>query len=185
MINLYICKMKKINAEFLLQLIFGIIAIALMLGGAIMFVASFFTSLPIFNAIYFMALGAILYTGVRIYFMLLEVASSINNSSTQVNKSKAPFDLLKSEVININEDTTPEQLEEIKKKFPAIADQLDKIIDTFIDETKKNNGYFSESVKNINNMTIKQLQEELNLAVENNEFEKAAEIRDILKKRIS
>jgi len=168
--------MKKLNAEFFLQLILGIASIALMIGGTIMFVTSLFTPLSTFNAIMLMAAGAILYTGVRIYFMFLETTSSIKDYvkgiSSQIGTNNLTPELLKSEVININEDTTPEQLDEIKKKFPMIADQLNTIINSF-----------GDNAKNVQNMSVQQLQKELQEAVDNNEFEKAAEIRDILKKK--
>ena len=171
--------MKKLNAEFFLQLTFGVASISLMIGGIVMIVASFFYPLSTINSVIITASGAILYTGVRIYFMLLEINDYVKDIPPQTGNNKFTPDLLKpDEVIRINEDITPEQLEEIKKNFPMIADQLDYIVDGFNDFHKK-------SVKSIHKMSIQQLKEELQKAVDNNEFEKAAEIRDVLKKKNS
>jgi protein-arginine kinase activator protein McsA len=81
-------------------------------------------------------------------------------------------------VISINDETTPEQIDEIKKNHPQIAEQLDKILNGFMDVIDSNSLHTNDIYK----MSVQQLQKELQIAVDNNEFEKAAEIRDLLKK---
>lgn len=164
--------MKKNTPELFLQLFFGVVAIALMTGGAIMFVASFFSQISALTSILITCMGAILFNSVRLYLVFTSSLDKLNNKNP--NKNITPP--IKTEIISINENTTPEQMNELKEKFPFIIDELEKILD---------NTNANPTKKSIETMTIKQLQDELHNAVENNEFEKAAEIRDEIKKRKS
>lgn len=180
--------MKK--TEFLLTILFGVFSICLIVVGAISFVASLFNpALPTFQSIELIFFGVITYTVVRLIFTVDKLfensLSSADKLIKKYEKGNSPSntdtnpDLIKTSVISINDETTPEQIEEIKKKHPQIAEQLDKLLNGFMDTIGSN----SPHAKDIYKMSIQQLQRELEKAVENNEFERAAEIRDLLKKR--
>lgn len=183
--------MKK--TEFLLINLFGVFSVCLIVVGAISFVASLFVpTISTMDSVWLMAFGALTFLMVRLYFTVDKLFENALAPADKIIKEAEKFikkqeegnsplnpDLIKTSVISINEETTPEQIEEIKKKHPQIAEQLDKLLSGFMDITGSN----SPHAKDIYKMSVQQLQKELEKAVENNEFEKAAEIRDLLKKR--
>jgi cysteinyl-tRNA synthetase len=178
--------MEKNKTEFLLNILFGVFSICLIVVGAISFVASLLEpSLPTFQSIELILFGVIIYTIVKLIFTVdklfensLASTDKFIKENEQGNSPQNP-DLIKTSVISISDETTPEQIEEIKKKHPQIAEQLDKLLNGFKDTIGSN----SPHAKDIYKMSIQQLQRELEKAVENNEFERAAEIRDLLKKK--
>ena len=176
--------MKK--TEFLLINLFGVFSVCLIVVGIISFVASLFVpSIPTFQSIELIFFGVITHLMIRLYFTVDKLfENSLAPTEKFIKKQEernSPLnpELIKTSVISINEETTPEQIEEIKKKHPQIAEQLDKLLNGFMDITGSN----SPHAKDIYKMSVQQLQKELEKAVENNEFERAAEIRDLLKKR--
>lgn len=181
--------MKKFDTEFLMHLLAGVASIALMLIGLIMLVASFFTPLSTFNAVMLLAMGIIMSVVVKLYFMFREVLQKVSDllskySSLFSQDMKSP---ISSEVITINENTTPEEIEELKKKHPMVSAELDKILQRMgINEGMS--GFMSSmglsnEKKDIANMSIPELEKALEKAVNENEFETAAEIRDEIKRR--
>lgn len=179
--------MKKITFELISQILFGIAGVALMLGGAIMFIGSFFTNFSLSTSIIFMVLGAILFTGVKLYFMFLEVLTAANKQVDEINKGISPQNHNSRTYpgvtnITIDENTTMEDIEEIKKKFPPLSNIIDNVIKNT--GTIDNDAFYKETLpKHIELLSLKQLEKALEEAVENSEFEKAAEIRDEINKR--
>lgn len=180
--------MEKNKTEFLLNILFGVFSICLIVVGAISFVASLLVpTLPTFHSIELILFGVIIYTTVKLIFTVdklfensLSYADKLSKKYEKGNSpSNTDTDLIKTSVISISDETTPEQIEEIKKKHPQIAEQLDKLLNGFMDTIGSNSPHAKDTYK----MSIQQLQRELEKAVENNEFERAAEIRDLLKKR--
>jgi len=178
--------MEKNKTEFLLNILFGVFSICLIVVGAISFVASLLVpTLPTFHSIELILFGVIIYTIVKLIFTVdklfensLASTDKFIEEHEQGNSPQNP-DLIKTSVISISDETTPEQIEKIKKEHPQIAEQLDKLLNGFMDTIGSNSPHAIDIYK----MSIQQLQRELEKAVENNEFERAAEIRDLLKKR--
>jgi hypothetical protein len=198
--------MKKISGDVIAHLLFGVAAIGLLIGGAIMLIASFFTALPIFNAFIVLTLGAILYVGVRLYFVFGDVLESITklieiSSSPQINKngriyknglltkqmgfgdlpthdlSKIPHPApgLIDEIL-IDENTTPEEIENIKKKYPGFSHAIDEILE-------KVGGISRTSTLPLSSLSSFKLEKLLQEAIDKNDFERAAEIRDEINRR--
>ena len=178
--------MEKNKTEFLLNIFFGVFSICLIVVGAISFTASLLEpSLPTFQSIELILFGVIIYTIVKLIFTVdklfensLASTDKFIKENEQGNSPQNP-DLIKTSVISISDETTPEQIEKIKKEHPQIAEHLDKLFGGFMDAMNSN----SPHAKDIYKMSTQQLQNELQIAIDNNEFEKAAEIRDLLKKR--
>ena len=129
-----------------------------------------------------MGIGALLFVAIRIYFMFTEVLESVTEVLNKINNASSPQ---KQEQFSpntffnkivINEDTSPQEIEEIKKKFPMFADQIDKIINLGKESDLSN-------ISNIKYLTLSELEKALQRAIDNNEFEKAAKIRDEIKSR--
>jgi hypothetical protein len=172
--------MKKVNSEFIAQLLFGIAGVALMIIGAILLVAHFFIpSIVLFEAAVYLALGAILYLGVRLYFMFLEAISTATNvlDKMNANRNGRIYPEMNAGMVNtitITDQTTPEEIEELKRKFPMFAESFDNIL--------KSNPVYNKEV-DTKELSITQLETALQIAIDNNEFEKAAEIRDEISRR--
>jgi predicted transcriptional regulator len=174
--------MKKINFEILLQFSLIIIGAAMMLIG-LEFVILKFLGHPhsLFKSISFFALGGILVTASRLYFMFLETLSLATKSiemhkqnlQSQEMKVSGPF----VEEIIITDETSEEEIEALRKKFPMLNDSIDTILKQIGREV------ISKLPKDINLFTVQQLEEELKKAIANDNFEKAAEIRNELNKR--
>jgi hypothetical protein len=81
----------------------------------------------------------------------------------------APFSNLNTMKVEIDENTPKEKIEELKNKFPFMKDILESI-------TKN-------MTKDLADMSLNQLKEELQAAINNDNFEKAAVIRDLISKK--
>lgn len=185
--------MKKISLDLVIQIIIGIAGIGLALAGAIVLVASFFTPLPIFKAIALMALGVMLFNSSRLYFIFLEnlnFTTELIKKITQANSPSNPDCFYPPDKktrrnhpefieIKISDETTPEEIEEMKRKWPHMAEHIDMIMGM----SKQIHPGGDKFPKRISLLSNTQLEQELKNAVENNEFELAAEIRDEIKKR--
>ena len=199
--------MKKISKEFICQMFFGITGIALMVIGALMLIASLFGGdISLFNSIVLMALGAILFEGVTLYFIFynfLESALKIIEERFKENKGTSPHihktnnDIFSNlgkmyndenpniRRITIDDNTTTEDLEKYKKEFPPLANYIDDILNLQKDSIKFSNikNYYSSNTLEDIELSNEELEDKLKLAIEENEFEKAAQIRDELLKR--
>lgn len=182
--------MKKIPVEFIIMLLCGILGGASAATGTIILIASIFTSLPTAIGFILLVMGIILMCVVRIYYMLLIV---INKFSDTINILTKSVDKMASEGISpqmfsdlnpniiaheikIDDTTSPEEIENIKKKFPMLADGLDNILN-------KINPNFSTLPKAIELLSLTQLEKELKKAVGEDNFERATEIRNEINKR--
>jgi len=178
--------MKNFHFEFIAHLLLGIVSIAFILVGVIIFVASFFVPLPIFNAAVLIGIGCTMFISVRLYFILRDVLDSVNEFLKQLQSQNSPQNQaqknMPNKIISINENTTPEEIEELKKEYPMIANELDKILSSIGEEIFVSNGLFKKT-KDIKEMTIVELKKALTIAVNNNEFEEAAQIRDEINSR--
>ncbi len=195
------------NISFICQILFGIAGIALMVIGALMFIASFFGDISLLNSIVLMALGAILFEGVTLYSVFsdfLESALKMLEERFKENKDTSPhmhraYNPLSNlgkmyggapnvrEII-IDNNTTPEELEKYRKEFPTLSSYIDYISSLQREagnpnfKTYYSNNTFNNKLEDID-FSDEELEDKLKLAIEENEFEKAAQIRDELKKR--
>jgi hypothetical protein len=174
--------MKKFNLEFLSQVSLSIFGIALFIVGAIITITSFFTPLAIPPAllagILAVALGTIAYGISKLYFIILQLIKTLTDLLTSFNsKQTSPFNNLptNTEIISINENTSPEDIEKIKNKIPGAGAALENIFKIIHGE--------QSSKKELSEMSREELQKEMEEAVNLNNFEKAATIRDILKNK--
>lgn len=174
--------MKKFNLEFLSQVSLSIFGIALFIVGAIITIASFFAPLTIPPALLIgilaVALGVIAYGISKLYFVILQLIKTLTDLLASFNsKQTSPFGNLptNTEIISINENTSPEDLEKIKNKIPGAGAALESILKIMHGE--------QSSKKELSEMTKEELQKEMEEAVNSNDFEKAATIRDLLKNK--
>ena len=165
--------MKKINFGFISQLLLGLGAVALMIIGAIMFVGHFYQAdVSLFQATIFMALGAILFSSVKVYFMFLETLNIAADGIDKISKAtetrnesigRIPQDYfsmaqnLPFKAIAID-DMTPEEIEKLKKDFPDIEFHLE----AFSNMEKRMNKKTKEI--SLNDMNILTLKDELKKA---------------------
>lgn len=174
--------MKKFNLEFLSQVSLSIFGIVLFIVGAIITIASFFTPLAIPPAllagILAVALGTIAYGISKLYFTILQLIKTLTDLLTSFNsRQTSPLSNLpaNTEIISINENTSPEDIEKIKNKIPGAGAALESFFKIIHGE--------QSNKKNLSEMTKEELQKEMNEAVSLNNFEKAAIIRDLLKNK--
>ncbi len=165
-------------------------AIAFMLIGIIMLVASFFTPVSITNASILIALGLILSVAMATIFKLdatinalveyLEALKSIKFPySSADNSNLSPAEGIQK--IIITPETTQEEIDEITKRFPGLKDTLENLMGN--EDIEAMSGELSTADYNLNSYSIEELQTELQIAVNKNEFERAAEIRDEINSR--
>lgn len=175
--------MKKFNLEFLSQVSLSIFGIALFIIGTIITITSFFAPLTIPHAllagILAVALGVIAYGVSKLYFVILQLIKTLTDLLASFNSKQTPsFGNLpiNTEIISINENTSPEDLEKIKQKFPGAAGAaLENILKIMHREPSNK--------KELTEMTKEELRKEMEEAVNLNNFEKAATIRDLLKNK--
>jgi hypothetical protein len=174
--------MKKFNLEFLSQVSLSIFGIVLFIVGAIITIASFFTPLAIPPAllagILAVALGTIAYGISKLYFTILQLIKTLTDLLTPFNsRQTSPLSNLpaNTEIISINENTSPEDIEKIKNKIPGAGAALESFFKIIHGE--------QSNKKELSEMTKEELQKEMEEAVNSNNFEKAATIRDILKNK--
>jgi len=180
--------MKNFHFEFIAHLLLGVASIAFILVGVIILIVSFFAPLPMFNAVVLIGIGCTMFISVRLYFILRDVLDSVNEFLKQLQSQNSPQNQTPREIISINENTTPEEIEELKKKHPMIANELDKILNNMAKGENLLEGFFDskglfKKTKDIKEMTIVELKKALAKAVDDNEFEKAAQIRDEINSR--
>ena len=173
--------MKKNNLELLSQLALGIFGVALFIIGTIILITSFFIPLtiptPLLIGLFAISIGLTSFLITRLYFIILQLINTLTDLFIAFNLKQTPNLPINTEIININENTSQEELEEIKKKIPGgekLFDNLFKIIGKDLSSLSK---------KNLSEMTKEELQKEMNEAVSLNNFEKAAIIRDLLKNK--
>lgn len=191
--------MKKNSTGIIVQVLFGILALALLIIGTIMFVSSFFIpSISLFNSITIIALGAILFFTIRMCFMFKDIVELMttylkeikleNSPYTYKDKSRTSplfnFDDNTVNKIMINADMSKEEIDELKEQYPLYS----SIIENIIEQMKHHSPNFtrdcSSSVShNYSKFTIEELTKKLNEAVELDKFEIAAEIRNEINKR--
>jgi protein-arginine kinase activator protein McsA len=181
--------MRKINLELIAQIIFGLLGFCLMLIGVIIIGASLiFTKPLLFEGVVLMSMGAILFTAVKVYFSLTSVLQSTSAIIEKIIKQNQQFsphqDSIVKEIV-ITEDTTPEEISQLKKEYPALSNSIDDMIRQIKHPNFPQHHKQSSTItaKDIITMTTSQLEIELQSAIANDLFETAAIIRDELKKR--
>lgn len=174
--------MRKIPSDIIFQLIFGIASIALLLAGAITFIASFFQPFPVINSIILLGLGTIIFMGNRLYNSFTDVLHMMTKTIERIQQASSPQThppMVAHELI-IDEDTPPEEIERIKKTFPLFASEIDKMLS----QSKQGGHKFSTNLPSvISLLSLTQLDEELKKAIEEDNFERAAEIKNEINKR--
>lgn len=180
--------MKKISAEFVLMMLCGALGITSALVGITCLIASIFTPLPVFNGFVLLIGGVILICVVRLYYVFLDVLNKTAEAIETISKiidiktgtSPQMYPGTNSNIISheikIDDTTSPEEIEDIKKKFPMLADGIDSILN-------KINPNLSPLPKAIELLSLAQLEKELKKAVGEDNFERATEIRNEINKR--
>ncbi len=186
--------MKKFNIEYLSLFTFGLFAIALITKGVVDFAGALMVSLPIYQAVIYIALGAILFTVVKAFFALSKLVSILSKTVeniTSFRQTTPTIDFGTSItpeggspiMLKIDATTPPEEIEKLKQQFPMLSKTFDLLC-----EQSKTFGNLEHpgaipKEKDITKITLVQLEGYLNKAVEENDFEKAAKIRDEIKNR--
>ena len=176
--------MKKISAEFVLMMLCGFLGGTSAMAGIIYLITSAFTPLPVFNGFMLLIGGIILICIIRIYYVFIDILNKITGVietvakilNTKERTSPQMFPDIIAHEIKIDDTTSPEEIEEIKKKFPMLADGLDNILN-------KINPNLSPLPKPIELLSLSQLEKELKKAVGEDNFERATEIRNEINKR--
>ena len=161
-------------------------SIALIVYGVIKFAIAAYNSTPKFESIIVIALGIILAGVVDMIMQFDYVIETFSSLITKVvdttdktiqNNGRIyhPQNLFTKEII-INAENSQEELQRLKEQNPILAAELEKILGTLAEPKQP-----KEEV--LQNLSIEQLTKKLDKAVENSDFEKAAEIRDEIAKR--
>ncbi len=129
-------------------------------------------------------LGKAIQVFTDVYTQQIEIQKTVNDFHASASKPKSIGDILK----NLNSDsititnletgeTTSQSLddEKISKIFSG-SDPIANFLKNIIDNRKK-----PEDENNLNNLSIEQLEKELAKAIKNDEFEKAQEIKELIK----
>jgi excinuclease UvrABC helicase subunit UvrB len=118
-------------------------------------------------------------------------AISIAADAIEKIKKTVPIEKPKEEIkidqIFLSSDSTPEEIENIKKTHPELSDVIDGFMDSVLNSRlghfQKNQKNTFSAIQNLEMLSSKQLRKALNTAVEENKFEDAAKIRDEINKR--
>lgn len=206
--------MKNFNLEAILFFLFGILSIGFIISGVVILITSifvYFSPLILLGSAIMILFGITAFAVVKLFFTLQELIGTLfkgfeslsvafknmaisppTDNLEKFNKFKNSLFSKQSspEVINIKitEETTPEEIEEIKKNFPPLANQIDDFLKHIVDETKGTLNHpfshlFSGKKKDIKEMTIEELKEELGESIKDEKFEKSIQIKEELKNR--
>lgn len=176
--------MKKKYSDILFFTLGGALGMGVSLAGAIFIIASFLTPLPIFQGIMLLTAGVVLIIVSRIYstvFSMMEKLEKTISNISGLNPKDMSVSPQDSSIfvheIKIDEETTEEEIQDIKKKFPFFSKELDGVLKTFrpADSTALLN--------KLELLSLPQLEKELGKAVENDNFERAAEIKNEINSR--
>ena len=189
--------MKNINKEALLVVGLRFVTSSFLFMAFAALIISMFVTIPISTVkillIIITSAGGYLITSLYLRFfelitalnkiinvsqeVLTAATTYINNPLKQTNQNPTNV-----EQIIITDETSPEEMDEIKKQHPFLSPQLDEIFKQF-----QGSNPFSkltkQKEKQLIDMSIEELEEALEKAVGENKFEKAAIIRDELKTR--
>ena len=174
--------MKKNTNSF--GFMIEVLSLTITLIGSIMLIVSPFVYIPIFQAVMFIVSGLTLHS---IYSLHHNFARMTNLMADFLEKTNSEIlGKRKVEEIIITDSTSIEELEEFKKKFPELNNRLDEIQNTLKKqrELEKIDG-FVKNIYEVWDFNGKQmtLEEQLQEAIKNEDFEKASKIRDEIKKR--
>jgi hypothetical protein len=173
--------MEEKNSKEIFNLFVYFISILIMLGGFAMVVSSFYTNISLFQSIVVTTAGAILFYMISLRIIILKTLNTLTKYleklNTEVSKSTPPnindFDPIKvfytdSRTIDLNKTTEKLTAKDIANDFETLFKYFQQ-----------------EQIQplSLELMSIEQLNKELNKCVGNNEFEKAASIRDEINKR--
>jgi hypothetical protein len=187
--------MKK-NINIITQFLTDLISFALFVGGIIMLISSLFTTTPVFQSVMLIVSGLVMNGISTMHGRFSEMIDLLANVLEKHNSQTENKNLTVEEII-ITDKTTPEEIEMYKEKFPELKNQLDNILKNATILSKKNIEDEDDidkivrkviNEKDIMNHPIfiidkmQKLEEDLKKAVENDEFELAAEIRDKINK---
>jgi len=179
--------MKKIGFNFILQILFGFLGMVMVLCGIFMTIASFFIpAISLFQGVVFVALGAILFSCVGIYFKFQETLNAAADglekitNATKLYKEKQDggfSHLTGVQEIHIDENTSPEEIQKIKEMHPGMKGLLDELM-------KSTKPYNKEELpSDLELMSSFQLQKELQKAIDSENYERAQAIRNEISKR--
>lgn len=193
--------MKNTKFWTALQLFFTLGGLALLIAGIVIGIASFFTPhFLLFNGIVLAALGTIIVVLVNMYFMFVEGLEAyakglelLVNTLDNVPMPSQNFtpEVMGTRAITITPDTPQEEIERLKREFPPLTDMLNSITKDRIN-MGGHHGFgqsdytdYEEIIEpsDITKLPIEQLEILKTKAVESNDFENAAKIRDEISKR--
>lgn len=165
--------MNKEKIGFNLQIIFSIVGILMTIFGAFLMIYSSVFSYSLAGmaiALCLITFGITAFNSAKMIITSNALIKSFNEYITVMfnatQKNKQANDIT---TVNITSDLDQEQLKKILKQYPEIAVEFEKLSDVIRNTFK-------------GNLTIDDLEEELKKAVGENDFERAAELRDEIKK---
>ena len=165
--------MKEVATPIFKILIF-IAATALVVFGFIKLAVAIYFSLPIAEPIMLTVLGFILielnllrtevYTVIKYFAQTVELITKAREDYAANTGDTSAI------LVSFGPNTPPEELKSIKEKYPFLSNEIDRIVNM----TKK---------KTLAELSMEELIKKRDKAIENNDFEKAAEIRDEINRR--
>lgn len=173
--------MKK-NTNLLFHIFADVLSFTLIVGGLIMLIASIFIpTIPVFQATMLFITGFILQGISSLYINFIRMINLISDFLEQTNK-KIP-ETTKFDKIVITDDTSIEDIEIFKKQFPELKDTLDEISNSIKDNSIYDKKINFEKLRTSDEIIKQSLEFQLKEALENQDFERACQIRDELKER--
>lgn len=162
--------MKENKNAIMSMAIISVLGSMFIIGGFILIVTSFFGINPALNGVIVFGIGLILTVTLKLFSMFLiivDLLTSIVEKTTEAIKISQTnnTEFLQKNITIHNPEDIP---------YEVISNSVDLAI--FLEKLKM-------PVNNIEMMSKEELENELEKSVKNNEFEKAAKIRDELKRR--
>jgi hypothetical protein len=176
---------EKTNLEPLLHVLFALGAIILAVSGLVLISLKFFGYPFLFEGVISLFLGLTAIYVAKFHSLMLNVVEAftdILNKANNIEKTQNSFrgmfpmgggNVGGMQTINITDEMSEEQIQEVKNKFPHLAPLIDSIKTNFV----------SESEKDFSKMSIAQLRKELEKAVGSDNYELAAILRDLIENK--
>lgn len=170
---------NKVKLSPVLHLLFIVCGIALMLAGATLIILKPFGFPYLFEGVMAFFVGGIAIYVAKFQMMMFEAIDGFTNIISGIAKkaSQAPpmfgggmMNPNNTMRIEIDENTSPEELEALKEKFPFMAGVIESMTKTF-------------HKKDLSSMSLIQLERELREAIDSDNYEKAAVLRDLINKK--
>lgn len=175
---------NKVNFAPVLNILFMVCGAILMLAGITLIILKMFGYPFLFEGVTAFFMGGIAIYVARFQMMMIAAIDGFTNIIDGLAKKAAAAQMgsmfgggrfpgmsdANTMRVEIDENTSPEQLEALKKRFPFMEAVIDAMSTTF-------------NKDNLENMSLVQLEKELKKAIDNDLYEKAAVLRDLIAKK--